>query len=94
MNESCMELTAPQDVTVVTTENHAEGTIPNRTSFPSMFPPGWRARGSWSIPRGVNAGFPPSSDQIAIPASGRKMMVMAIRRAMPLRPEPIIFPNV
>ena len=67
MNESCIELTAPQDVTVVTTENNADCTTPNLISFPSIFPPGWKRVEFWSIPKGVNAGLPFTSDQMAIP---------------------------
>ena len=94
MNESCMELTAPQDVTVVTTEKNADCTGPNLTSFPSIFPPGWSAAGIWSMPSGVNAGLPFTSDQTAIPRRGTKMRVIAIRMAIPFLAEPIIFPNV
>ena len=39
VNESCIELTAPQEASVVTVANSAELKIPNRTSFPSMLPP-------------------------------------------------------
>ena len=39
MNESCIELTAPHDVSVVTVANSAEAATPKRHSFPSMFPP-------------------------------------------------------
>jgi len=36
--ESCMELTAPQEASVVTVANRAESKIPKRTSLPSMLP--------------------------------------------------------
>src|SRR6266536_2805888 len=39
VNESCIELTAPQEASVVTVANSAELKMPNRTSFPSMLPP-------------------------------------------------------
>src|SRR6266516_1717439 len=38
VNESCIELTAPQDASVVTVAKRAELKIPKRTSLPSMFP--------------------------------------------------------
>ncbi len=40
VNESCMPLTAPQLASVVTVANSAELAMPNRTSLPSMLPPG------------------------------------------------------
>ena len=94
INESCIELTAPQDVTVVTTENNADGTTPNLISLPSIFPPGWREVEFWSIPNGVNAGLPFISDQMVIPTSGTKIIVIAIRMAIPFLADPIILPKV
>ena len=44
MNESCIELTAPHDVSVVTVAKSAEAETPKRHSFPSMLPP---ATPSW-----------------------------------------------
>ena len=41
VKESCMPFTAPQLASVVTVANSAELAMPNRTSFPSMFPPDW-----------------------------------------------------
>ena len=38
MKESCLELTAPQEASVVIVAKSAESTGPNRTSLPSMFP--------------------------------------------------------
>src|SRR6202046_1981203 len=38
VNESCIELTAPQLVSVVTVANSAEFATPNRTSLPSRLP--------------------------------------------------------
>ncbi len=35
---SCIELTAPHDVSVVTVANSAELATPKRTSLPSMLP--------------------------------------------------------
>ena len=40
--ESCMVLTAPQEVAVVTAANSAEAAIPKRVSLPSMLPPDCR----------------------------------------------------
>ena len=39
VNDSIALLTAPQEVTVVTTSNSAEPAIPKRCSLPSMLPP-------------------------------------------------------
>ena len=39
VNESCMELTAPQEASVVTVANRAERAMPKRISLPSMLPP-------------------------------------------------------
>src|SRR6202451_1447124 len=50
VKESCMELTQPQLVSVVTVANNAELATPKRTSLPSMFPPGCVALAVWSIP--------------------------------------------
>ena len=41
VNESCMLLTAPQLVSVVTVAQSAELAMPKRTSLPSMLPPAW-----------------------------------------------------
>ena len=38
---SCMELTAPQDVTVVTTAQSADSETPKRVSLPSRLPRVW-----------------------------------------------------
>ena len=94
MNESCIESTAPQEVTVVTTAKRAEGTIPNLTSFPSIFPPDWMCEEAWSMPSGASTGLPPCSDQMVRPSSGRNIRVMAIRSATPLRLDPIMTPNM
>ena len=39
VKESCMELTAPQEASVVTVAKSAELAMPKRVSLPSMFPP-------------------------------------------------------
>ncbi len=39
VNDSIALLTAPHEVTVVTTSNRAEPAIPKRCSLPSMLPP-------------------------------------------------------
>ena len=39
MNESCMELTAPHDVSVVTVANKADVAAPKRHSLPSILLP-------------------------------------------------------
>ena len=38
---SCIELTAPHEVTVVTTANSADSGTPKRASLPSMLPIAW-----------------------------------------------------
>ena len=38
VNESCIALTAPHEASVVIVAKRAELKMPNRTSFPSMFP--------------------------------------------------------
>jgi hypothetical protein len=38
VKESCMELTAPQEASVVTVANKAELKMPKRTSLPSILP--------------------------------------------------------
>ena len=43
VNESCMALTAPHEVAVVTVANSAEAAMPKRVSLPSMLPPAWVA---------------------------------------------------
>ena len=44
VNESCIELTAPVDVSVVAFANSAEDGTPNRTSLPSIAAPAaWSA---------------------------------------------------
>ena len=40
VNESCQPLIAPQLASVVTVAKSAVLAMPNRTSFPSMLPPG------------------------------------------------------
>ena len=40
VNESCIAFTAPQLASVVTVAKRAEFAMPNRTSLPSMLPPG------------------------------------------------------
>ena len=40
---SCIEFTAPHEVSVVTVAHSAESTMPKRVSLPSMLPPDWLA---------------------------------------------------
>ena len=47
INESCIAFTAPQLASVVIVAKSAEFAIPNRTSFPSMFPPACMADARW-----------------------------------------------
>ena len=39
---SCQALIAPQEASVVSVANREESTMPKRTSFPSILPPGWK----------------------------------------------------
>ena len=53
VNESCIELTAPHDVSVVTVANSAEAPMPKRHSLPSMLPP--------ATPSACTSGLPAAS---------------------------------
>src|SRR3989304_819346 len=86
VSESCIAFTAPQDASVVTVVNRAEEKIPNRTSFPSMFPP------AESIPRARRRGFPapPPHQQRRRPARNRTAIAphtdQPCRRFFTIRP--------
>src|SRR6202046_3936605 len=97
VNESCMELTAPQLVSVVTVANNAEVATPNRTSFPSRFPVGCGAAPGCCEPccaAAVTSGFPRASAQYAVLTPAKKSKAIAAHTAHPCRGEPVIFPNV
>ena len=87
VKESCMELTAPQEASVVTVAKRAELKIPKRTSFPSIFPP------AGSTPRACSRGLPAPSAHQQIKNAPRKRIAMAPQTAQPcfwfftIRPE-------
>ena len=58
---SCIAFTAPQLASVVTVANNADWTIPNRTSLPSMLPPGCVSVAADSTPRRAMTGLPACS---------------------------------
>ena len=97
VNESCMELTAPQLVSVVTVANSAEFTTPNRTSFPSRLPTACivdDGRCGLCCAAADNNGFPLASAQYAVVTPERKSSAIAAHTAHPCRREPVIVPNV
>ena len=47
VKESCIELTAPQEASVVTVANNAELKMPKRTSLPSMLPSATATPSCW-----------------------------------------------
>ena len=83
VNESSIELTAPQPVAVVDTAKRQEGTTPNLTSLPSMLPPGCMAVNVCETPNLVNAGFPFDSAQMQKPRKTAKIRTIATRIASP-----------
>src|ERR1700722_11376174 len=96
VKESCMELTAPQLVSVVTVANNAEFASPKRTSFPSMLPvdcAGDTRDDAWYAAV-VTSGFPCASAQYAVLTPARKSSAIAAQTAQPCRGEPVIFPSV
>src|ERR1700735_3910919 len=97
VNESCIELTAPQLVSVVTVANRAELATPNRTSFPSRLPVVCRAAAGCCelcCAAAVTNGFPRASDQYAVLTPAKRSKAIAAHTAHPCRGEPVIFPNV
>src|SRR5260370_18681397 len=97
VNESCMELTAPQLVSVVTVANSAEFTTPNRTSLPSRLPTVCKADDECCEPccaASVSKEFPRASAQYAVLTPARNGKAIAAHTAHPARGEPVLFPNV
>src|SRR5580700_2174563 len=60
---SCIELTAPHEVSVVTVAHEVESAGPKRTSLPSMLPPACIMLGVELILKVLRAGLPCASDQ-------------------------------
>src|ERR1700733_7546929 len=89
VKESCIELTAPQLVSVVTTAHSAELAMPKRTSLPSMLPAGctWLAE-FWT------SGFPRASAEYVAVTPTRNKIAIAHHTAHPWRGEPVICPSV
>src|SRR5271156_4957641 len=97
VNESCMEFTAPQLVSVVTVANSAEFATPNRTSFPSRLPIACCADDECCelcCAADVTKGLPRASAQYAVVTPDRNSKVIAAHTAQPWRGDPVIFPRV
>src|SRR5262249_57865428 len=92
--ESCMLLTAPQLASVVIVANSAEFAMPNRTSLPSMFPPGASAVAVWSAPAAVSNGFPRASAQYVVVTPARNRNAIAAQTAQPCARDPVMSPSV
>ncbi len=86
MNESCIEFTAPHDVSVVTVANSAEPAMPKRHSLPSMLPP--------ATPRWWTSGLPAASAQYAPAKPAKNRIAMAAKIAQPWRVSFTILPYV
>src|SRR6202022_2960594 len=89
-----MLLTAPQLASVVTVANSADAAMPNRVSFPSMFPPDWEVVGARSMPILARFGLPACSAGYAIKAPTRDITDMAEKRAQPCRVSFTMWPKV
>src|SRR6185295_17009342 len=94
VNESCQLLIAPQLASVVTVAKSAELAMPNRHSFPSMFPPDDVAVTVWSAPAVVSSGLPRASAQYAAVTPARNRNAIAPHTAQPCLGEPVICPSV
>ena len=84
---SCIALTAPVLVPVVTAAHRPPPAAPNRISLPSMFP------SPWSRPAG-NSGLAPDSARMPATAATAKMPAIAANTAQPWRRLPASTPNV
>src|SRR5208283_1848982 len=100
VNESCIELTAPQLVSVVTVAKSAEFATPKRTSFPSRLPAACTAEDGVDeecepcCAAAASKGFPRASAQYAVVTPARNNKAIAAHTAHPWRGEPVIVPNV
>ena len=92
MNESCIELTAPQLASVVTVAYSAEFAIPKRTSLPSILPPDCVVLARWSTP--CSKGFPLASAAYAHITAVTNSTAIAAHTAQPCCCEPVIRPSV
>src|ERR1019366_9146585 len=92
VKESCQLLIAPQLASVVTVANSAELAMPNRTSLPSMFPPGCCRLVRWSAP--CSRGLPDASAQYAVVTPARNRVAIAAHTAQPCFWEPVMRPSV
>jgi hypothetical protein len=77
VSESCIELTAPQEVPAVADANIEVPASPKRVSFPSMLMP--------CTPSFATSGLPPLSAQYKVPIAMIRMASMTARRAHPWR---------
>ena len=78
VKESCMELTAPQEASVVTVANRAELKMPKRTSLPSMLP---SAGGDAELL--VNRDCPPASAHQHSSTPARNRIIIAAQTDQP-----------
>ena len=76
VNDSIALLTAPHDVTVVTTSNSAEPAIPKRCSLPSMLPPVDPATTWVCSPAACCAGEPCASAMYATHTAPRNITII------------------
>ena len=94
VNESCQELMAPQEASVVIVAKRAESPIPNRTSLPSMLPPVPPAVGRAATPSFWWIGFPFCSAISATNAPTKNINAIAPKTAQPCFTDPVIRPRV
>ena len=74
---SCMELTAPQEASVVIVANKAELKTPKRVSLPSMLP------SVWTTPFLYKLGLPSASAFQQVTTPTRKIAAIAPQTAQP-----------
>src|SRR5579872_1465213 len=85
VNESCMLFTAPHEVPVVTVAKRDELTMPNRTSLPSMLPPGLSDDATTSTPSLAWIGLPRASARYEVVTPAKNRMYIAAQIAHPWR---------
>ncbi|MNW66666.1 hypothetical protein D3C74_451580 [compost metagenome] len=83
---SCIVLTAPVSVAVVTVANKADWARPKRTSLPSILP--W----SCAMPRALNAGLPALSAESNTPSMTMNIISIDTNNTRPCLAFPTIFP--
>ncbi|EXI73857.1 MAG: hypothetical protein AW07_01993 [Candidatus Accumulibacter sp. SK-11] len=96
VNESCIELTAPQDAAVVIVAKRAESAIPKRASLPSMLPSVKavvRTLVASVSPTFASSGLPCCSKLIAPMAKLTKSRPIAANTVQPWRSSPTMQPK-